>query len=100
MQITEKYIGNRNVRLVFIDKCNFSKDYLLQKIIKKNIYFDYIILMEHVNWYKYKFYVYTDDFIELESRTSSYQFIIETYEGSKEYKLNKRRNKLERILND
>jgi hypothetical protein len=48
MQITEKYIGNRNVRLVFIDKCNFSKDYLLQKMIKKNIYFDYIILMENV----------------------------------------------------
>jgi hypothetical protein len=40
--------------------------------------------------------------MELENKNKyfSYQSIIETYEGSKEYKLNKRRNKLERILND
>lgn len=71
-------------------------------MIKKNIFFDYIILTEHVNWYKRKSYIYTNDFIELENKNKffSYQSIIKTYEGSKEYKLNKRRNKLERILND
>ena len=46
MQAIEKEIGNRNVRLIYIDKHIYTKDYFLNKLMKLNIYFDYLVVSE------------------------------------------------------
>ena len=101
MEITEKQIGNRKVRIVFFDKHLFSKDYFLQKIMKKNIYFDYIVTTQSRGYYRnVDRHIYTNNFREIinEENYFSYEGLIKDFETSKKYKLEKREHKLKRIL--
>jgi len=104
MQIIEKKIGTRIVRIVYFDQYNYSKDFFLQKMMKKNVYFDYIVVTKKTNyyWHNTERYILTNNFMKLENddRYFSPEGIIRRYEESKEYNLHKRHNKLERILND
>jgi hypothetical protein len=107
MQIIEKKIGLRDVRIVYFDNYNYSKDYFIQKMKKKNIYFDYIVVLANIScsryWKKTERYLYTNNFMRLENDEDKYfsvDGIIKKYEESKEYQLHKRENKLERILNE
>lgn len=103
MEILEKKIGVRYVRIVFFDKHKYSKDYFIQKIIKKNIYFDYIVVTGSFTYRGENRKIYTNDLTLLDDEKYiniyfNYEAIIKNYEASKEYKISKRKNKLERIL--
>jgi hypothetical protein len=114
MEIIEKEIvTNRKPyttekrRFIFYDFNNHSKSYIIQNVRKKCIYFDYVIISKQVGnrWNTNNKRMILDNgfyIIEHEKYMSSSWFnyldIIGQYEQSKEYQLNKRKNKLERIL--
>jgi len=114
MQIVEKNIitnrkpyRTKKLRFIFYDYNGHSIDYITQNIRKKCIYFDYLIVVKKDGgWRNIKRRIYDNNlnWVDHEKYTESswfnYDSIIEKYITSKEFRLMKRQNKLERILNE
>lgn len=108
MQVTEKHINNRNVRIVYFTlNKNYSLYYMLEGIKKMNIYFDYIMVSPKSSYPKrlnptlYRKNLKKVDIEKYVGTGSSYasaDYIILNYEKHPDYITDLRQDKLERIL--
>lgn len=105
MKIIEKEINKNITRIILIEISNKQKKrlnlwYIRDLLIKKNIYFDYIILQRRENYSKGEnVFLYDNDFKQLNRIKSNwYDMCIYEYQKTDEYKQRLRRKKLERIV--